>query len=108
MAKKIDVTTASPKDADALIKAADAIAPMDASMVKAAPKPTLSGENIGDLKAQALRGKIPMTVRAGTEEVRQVNAENTGINTGGPANHGNRVTLKIDLLKVEVPKKETK
>lgn len=108
MAKKIDVTTASPKDADALLRSADAIAPMDSSMVKAAPKPTLSGENIGDLKSQALRGKIPMEVRVGTEEVRQVNAGASNVNTGGQANHSNQITLKLDFLKIDSIKKESR
>ena len=99
--KKVeDVMAADLKDADALLAAADAIAPMDDAMVKAAPAATVKGD-IDKLKTDAMRGKIKMRIAEGTMEVRPVNAKDTTINTGGKANHSNQVTLKIDLGKVK-------
>ena len=95
---KIDSNEAATE----VVAMADAMAPVDEAQIKAPPAPNVKGDNIRQLADEAFRGGIKFQIRAGTEEVRNVNAKDKTINTGGAALHSNQVHLQVKSVKVNV------
>lgn len=83
--------------ADAMVAGADAL--VEVTPVSPKNKEATLSADENNLRKEAFRGNIKMSIVKGTEEVRNVNAGPKSINTGGPANHTNVVKLKLDIDK---------
>jgi len=106
--KKQDVTTmfdagiSDSNAADAMMNSADFIVSKTSVPQKSMPEPTIDPKAVHEISKQVVRGKIPMKITAGTEQVLPQNVSSHSINQGGPALHGNQVHLKIDLERMKV------
>lgn len=86
--------------AAAVLGAADAVVDMGTPAPRAAAVPTVEANVVALSQELAKRGGVTMVIKAGTDVLRNVNASNTGINTGSAQTLGQKHILNTQGLKV--------